>query len=144
MIGTFDTNLTPFEPLARFVGAHSTGTWTLRIADGVAFNTGTLNSWSVQICGRPFEASTPEMKLRTVTKGPGKVVLDWWRYPGLTSYRVYRATNPSSASNFANVSSQDPDTSDTRFEDLSSAPILFWFVTGVGPVGEGPWGHFGQ
>jgi hypothetical protein len=78
------------------------------------------------------------MRIRDVWKEPGKVVVTWWPYPGLSSYRVYRATDPSTPANFADVTSDDPSAADTRFEDTSSSPILYWLVTGVGPAGEGP------
>ncbi|WP_298155910.1 reprolysin-like metallopeptidase [Flavobacterium sp.] len=40
----------PANALAAFNGQASNGTWTLRIADGVSGDGGTLNSWSINIC----------------------------------------------------------------------------------------------
>ena len=72
-------------------------------------------------------------------------MLDWWPYPGLTGYRVYRGTDPVSASSFADVTSSDPNAADTRYEDATAAsPLLMYLVTGVSPRGESPWGHYGQ
>ena len=136
IIGWYDAALTPAEPLSRFDAEHSTGTWTLKVNDGVPTNTGTLNSWSVEVCGRPFEASTPEMRLRDVTLETGKVILTWWPYPGMTSYKMYRSTSPTPAS-FVNVTPSDPDPTDTRFEDTTPG-TLYYLVSGVGPAGEGP------
>ena len=144
VMGWFDTNLGTFEMLSRFEGEHSSGTWTLRILDSVPANTGTLNSWQLQVCGRPFEASTPEMKLRAASRSGDHGIFEWWPYPGLASYRVYRATSPSSAASFVNVTAEDPVVTDTLFEDSSTDPVVFFLVTGVGPQGEGAWGHFGR
>ncbi len=138
LVGWYDADRTPAEPLSRLNGEHATGTWTLRVHDAVPYNTGTLNGWSLEVCGRPFEASAPEMRLSEVWKEAGKVVLTWWPYPGLTSYRVYRSTTPASPASFTDVTSEDPSPADTRFDDASAAPILFWLVSGVGPSGEGP------
>ena len=142
--GWYDSEITPTEPLARFAGEASSGTWTLKVTDAVPFNTGTINNWSLEVCGRPFEARPPEMKLRSVTKANGKVVLDWWPYPGLTQYKVYRSSDPSSAASFADVTATDPNATDTRFEDASADTILYYLVTGVSPRGESVWGHFGR
>jgi len=58
----------------------------------------------------------------------------------MTSYRLYRSTDPASAGSFVQVA----DTADTSFTDSTADPVLFWIVTAVGPQGEGPKGHFGQ
>ena len=42
------------------------------------------------------------------------------------------------------VTAEDPDATDTLFLDTSAEPLLFYLVTGVGPNGEGPKGHFGE
>ncbi len=138
IVAWYDTERTPAEPLPRFVGEHSTGTWKLRVTDGVPANTGTLDGWSLEVCGRPFEAQAPEMRLRDLRNEPGKVALTWWTYPGMTSYRVYRSGTLVSRAEFVDVTSEDPDPGDTRFDDYTSSPILYWLVTGIGPAGEGP------
>ena len=71
-------------------------------------------------------------------------MLDWWPYPGMTGYRVYRSTDPSSAALFDDVTAEDDDVTDTRFEDRSPESLVFYLVTGIGTNGEGPLGHFGQ
>jgi hypothetical protein len=98
----------------------------------------------VEACGRPAEAATPEMRLRDFTSGPGGALLRWWPYPGMTSYRVYRSTDPSSAAAFLDVTAEDPDPTDVEFLDTTGAPLLYYLITAVGPQGEGPQGHFGQ
>jgi subtilisin-like proprotein convertase family protein len=49
------TPLVPEEALGAFIGEAPNGTWTLTISDDAAGNTGTLDSWSVEIttCGYP-------------------------------------------------------------------------------------------
>lgn len=138
LVGWYDSERSPAEPLARVNGEPAAGTWTLEVNDGVPANTGTLDAWSVEICGRPFESSTPEMRLRDVRREAGGTVVAWWPYPGMTSYRVYRSTAPVPRAEFLDVTAEDPDATDTTYEDTSSAPLEFWLVTGVGPKGEGP------
>ncbi len=138
IIGWFDTNLSSFEPLSRMNGQHSSGTWTLKVNDGVPNNQGTLNNWSLEVCGRPFETTTPEIRFDRIWTEPGKSILTWWPYPGLTSYKVYRSTSLVPRDQFIDVTSEDIDPADTRFEDLSSGSIVYWLVSGVGPNGEGP------
>lgn len=145
IVGWYDSQIAPAEPLSRFNGEGSQGTWTLRVTDAVPANSGTLNSWSVEVCGRPFEARPPEMRLRSVTRQAGVVALEWWPYPGLTGYRVYRGTDPASQASFADVTASDPNPADTRYEDATAAaPLLMYLVTGVSPRGESPWGAYGR
>jgi subtilisin-like proprotein convertase family protein len=142
--GTYGDDLTPFDPLSRFFGESSQGIWTLEVNDGVPSNTGTLDAWSLEVCGRPLEAAPPEMRFRRHGVEPGGVALEWWPYPGLDSYRVYRATDPTSAGAFVDVTVEDDDSTDTRFLDATTEPLAFYLVTGVGANGEGPKGHFGE
>ena len=142
--GVFGVDLTPFVPLSRVDGESSAGTWSLRVDDGVPGNTGSLEAWSAKVCGRPFEASTPEMRLADVERTPGGVAISWWPYPGMSDYRVYRSSDPSQPGGFIDVTAEDPDPTDTRFEDVAAGDALYWIVTGVGPRGEGPKGHFGE
>jgi carboxypeptidase D len=140
----YDDDLAPFDPLSRFFGETSLGIWTLNVHDGVSGNTGTLDAWSVEVCGRPIEATPPEMRFRRHGVEPEGAWLEWWPYPGLDSYRVYRATDPSSAGAFVDVTAEDGNNTDTRFLDTTAEPLAFYLVTGVGPNGEGPKGHFGD
>ncbi len=91
-----------------------------------------------------MESTTPEMRLRELVAESEAVRLHWWPYPGLDSYRVYRATDPSDVGAFIDVTASDDDDTDTQFLDHGSDPLVFYIVTGVGPQGEGPKGHFGQ
>ncbi len=134
----YDDDVAPAEPLSRLVGENAAGTWTLEVRDGVPYNTGALSGWSLRVCGRPFESSTPEMKIRDVARTAAGTSVTWWPYPGLASYRVYRATEPGPRAGFTDVTPFDPDATDTAFEDDTDAPLVLWLVTGVGPAGEGP------
>jgi subtilisin-like proprotein convertase family protein len=142
--GTYDDDFTPFESFSRFLGETALGNWTLRVRDGAAGDTGSLDSWSLEVCGRPFEETPPEMRFHRHWVEPQGVVLEWWPYPGLDFYRVYRSTDPSTAGGFVDVTTEDADNTDTRFLDASGEPLTFYLVTGVGPNGEGPQGHFGE
>ena len=122
----------------------SAGTWQLRVTDSGPGDDGTLTLFGVEICGRDFEATPPEMRFRRHWVEPDGAVLEWWPYPGMDSYRVYRATEASSADGFVDVTAEDDDNTDTRFVDTSTEPLVYFVVTGVGPSGEGPKGHFGQ
>ena len=136
VVGWYDTQKTPAEPLSRLTGLASSGTWTLKVNDGVPANTGVLNSWSVEVCGRPFESTTPEIRVRDVLRAGAQTVLSWWPYPGLTSYTVYRSTSPAPGG-FVNVTASDANPADTAFTD-SAGGTQYYLVSGVGPAGEGP------
>jgi len=144
IVGTYGGDLTPVGDLGQLDSMPTGGSWELRVTDNAGGDTGTLNGWSIEACGRGFEVATPEMRLRSLSLDQGQVQLEWWPYPGLQSYRVYRATDAPSAAAFADVTVQDGDDTDTSFTDSSAAPLVFYLVTGVGPLGEGPKGHFGE
>jgi subtilisin-like proprotein convertase family protein len=128
--GWYDTALTPSEPLTRLRGGHAAGTWKLEVEDGVPLNTGNILGWSVQVCGRPFEATLPPMKIRDVAKSAGGVDVTFWPYPSATAYRVYRSSDPRSPGSFTEVT-------DTTFHD-DTAGDAYWLVSGVNASGEGP------
>jgi len=98
----------------------------------------------VTFCGRPPEAAVPEMKISSMVSEPGGTRVEWWPYPGVTSYRVYRSTDPSLEAAFVDITSEDPDATDTTFIGTSVDPLVFYLVTGVGSQGEGVKGHFGE
>ena len=78
------------------------------------------------------------MKFRDVSAEPSGVLLRWWPYPGLDSYMVYCATDPSSPAMFADVTGEDADDTDSSFLDTTALPLAYYLITGVGPQGEGP------
>jgi subtilisin-like proprotein convertase family protein len=47
-----------YARMAYFKGMQAQGTWTLRIRDDLAGNTGTLNSWSLTVCQDPGQRCT--------------------------------------------------------------------------------------
>ncbi len=55
MTGTFS----PSSPLSVFNGGQANGTWTLSASDSYNQDTGTLNSWFVQVCTDVYTLSTP-------------------------------------------------------------------------------------
>ena len=136
--GWYGTDLVSNEPLSRFAEEHGAGTWTLAVSDDVPLNTGTLTGWSLEVCGRPFEAALPPMRIRDVARnGDGSVALAWWPYPGAAHYEVYRSADPRAAGSFLNVTVEDTDPTDTAFHDATAGDV-YWLVSGVGPSGEGP------
>ena len=138
IVGWYDTQLTPAEPLSRLVGGHTAGVWHLEVTDGVPLNTGTLNGWSLEVCGRPFEAAVPRMRIAGVAKGTGGAIdVTWWPYPTASRYRVYASSDPRVPGSFADVTPLDADDTDTTFHDIASGD-RYWLVSGVGPNGEGP------
>ena len=144
IVGTYGLDLSPAEPLSVLNGEGAGGTWELKVSDLAGSDTGTVNAWSLIYCGRTVEASTPEMRFRELTPESDGVHLNWWSYPGLDSYRVYRSNDPAAAAAFVDVTAEDDDSTDTFFLDTSTDPLNCFLVTGVGPQGEGPQGHFGD
>ena len=57
MTGTFS----PSSPLSAFNGGQANGTWTLSVEDFYDVDTGTLNSWFVQVCTDVYTLSTPSV-----------------------------------------------------------------------------------
>lgn len=136
--GWYDTTLTPNEPLTRFRGGHAAGIWKLEVEDGVPLNTGNLLGWSVEVCGRPFEAALPAMRISEVAKaGDGGADVSFWPYPHATSYRVYRSSDPRSPGSFLDVTGEDGDATDSSFHDASAGDV-YWLVSGFNAGGEGP------
>ena len=55
MTGTYS----PSSPLSAFNGLQANGTWSLLVADWYNVDTGTLNSWSINVCTQVATLSTP-------------------------------------------------------------------------------------
>jgi subtilisin-like proprotein convertase family protein len=144
IVGTYGVDLIPAESLSAFIGQEAEGTWILEITDNALVNNGSLQAWSLDVYGYPGDLPSPEMRFRGASKQSGGAQFEWWPYPGLTSYRVYRSTDPSSSAAFLDVTGEDGDDSDTLFLDGSTVPLVYYLVTGVGSQGEGPKGHFGE
>lgn len=90
-------------------------------------------------CGVPGE-----MALIGAWKVGTDAVLEWWDNPLCTGYRVWRSTDPTTAGAFLDVTGEDPDPSDCEFQDASPGSIHYFLIEGLGPDGDGPWGHYGQ
>ena len=80
--------------LAAFNGQNPTGTWTLSIADDLNANGGTLNSWSLEVCGPPPPAYGLSLT-KTVGLDPSVCATDTeiTVAPGTTVYYCYTAAN---------------------------------------------------
>lgn len=52
----------PVDLLSNFNGESRQGTWTLKVRDAVSGNFGTINSASINICGKTFTLGTPEFE----------------------------------------------------------------------------------
>ncbi len=50
----FTGTFTPDEDLAIYNGTLSGGDWTLNVSDNAGFDTGTIDNWSIEICGSPL------------------------------------------------------------------------------------------
>lgn len=85
------------DQLSRFDGLQQQGTWTLRVADVVASDTGTLNSWGTDVSPADCDGVAPPPPPGAIsglnaTPGPGSVALDWDDTPTATEYQVFRKT----------------------------------------------------
>lgn len=58
-VGTYK----PLQPLAPFIGKTANGNWRLLVGDGFATKTGTINSWSIQVCSQTMVLSTQNFGL---------------------------------------------------------------------------------
>ena len=50
----FTGSFSPFSPLTALLDTASAGTWSLKAADVVGGDTGTLNAWGLELCGTPI------------------------------------------------------------------------------------------
>ncbi len=86
----------PEQPgrLAAFNGQAAGGTWTLQLADDAANNAGTLNAWSLEICGTPPPAYAVTLT-KTVGLVPGvcATTSSLLAPPGATVYYCYTVSN---------------------------------------------------
>jgi subtilisin-like proprotein convertase family protein len=64
--GTYQPN----QALSAFNGQSSLGTWTLTIIDSFDGDGGSLNSWSLQICGSPAACTDPTITNFTASANP--------------------------------------------------------------------------
>jgi subtilisin-like proprotein convertase family protein len=88
-------------------------------------------------CGIPGE-----VKLTAMSKAGGEVHLEWWENPLCIDHRIWRSSDPGSAGGFVDVTGEDPDSTDCLFNDSSGGSVIYWIIEGIGPDGDGPWGHY--
>jgi subtilisin-like proprotein convertase family protein len=55
--------VTPGESLAAFNGQNSQGVWTFRVYDNFAQDTGTINSWGIEVCTQTVALTSSENQL---------------------------------------------------------------------------------
>jgi subtilisin-like proprotein convertase family protein len=53
IVGTYPDDLTPAEPLTALLGHQPAGPWRLTITDSTLPDVGSLEGWSIEICGYP-------------------------------------------------------------------------------------------
>jgi hypothetical protein len=106
--------------------------------DDVVVNTQGRNCDS-HACGIPGEVEQV-----MVNKSGGNIAVSWDPNALAVQYKIYRSSDPTSASAFNDVTTEDADLSDTIFLDRSDGEILYFIITADGPDGEGPWGHYSQ
>ncbi len=116
-------------PITGFERESISGDWTLFISDNAFFDTGFLNSWSLEIEGSSGNA------LELVASdgaAPGSVLLSWDPLPGAGNYRIYRSTV-----NDPNGATQIGSTSQTSFTDESATAglLYYYWVRGENPLG---------
>jgi len=70
-------------------------------------------------CGVPGE-----VRLASVDKQGGEVVLEWGGDPLCLEFVVWRSTDPTEAATLVNVTNEDPDPTDLIFRDAEEAPLL--------------------
>ena len=61
--GTTLQTVVPGESLAAFNGQNAQGTWTFRVYDNYAGDTGTVNSWAIEVCTQTITLITTENQL---------------------------------------------------------------------------------
>lgn len=67
LVTWYDTETQPAEPLSAFNGANAFGVWRLKVEDLASSDTGTLNAWTLEVCGQPIiEAPTLVVSGHTV------------------------------------------------------------------------------
>ncbi len=78
----FTGSFSPEEVLSVFNDETSAGTWTLNVADGAGQDTGTIDSWSLDICGQMTLSVTDDIELNKFSiypnpnQGSFNVVID--------------------------------------------------------------------
>lgn len=61
--GATQQTVAPSASLAAFNGQNPQGTWTFRVYDNFAEDTGTINSWGIEICTQTIQLNTNENQL---------------------------------------------------------------------------------
>jgi subtilisin-like proprotein convertase family protein len=68
--GTTLQNVAPSSALSVFNGQNPNGTWTFRVYDNYAGDTGTVNSWAIEVCTQTITLTTENFGLENFTLYP--------------------------------------------------------------------------
>ena len=98
MTGTYS----PSQPLSAFNGLEASGAWTFQVRDGWIQDTGSVNSWSVEVCTQTATLATTEN--------------------GLTNFAVY--PNPSNGNFNIQFESQSANGVNVMVHDLRGRAIM--------------------
>lgn len=60
---TTQQTVAPSSPLSVFNGQNASGTWSFRVIDGYTNDTGTMNSWGIELCTQTITLANPEFGL---------------------------------------------------------------------------------
>jgi subtilisin-like proprotein convertase family protein len=151
----------PQAHLSSFDAQSMTGTWTLTVFDLASADTGSLQSWGLDMPVSTCDFVPPPAPAQptglTLTEGGGSVALDWADTPTATSYEIYRRTsagsypaNPAGTSGSSSFSDSPPAGQSYCYEvgalnDASPGPLSEERCTGGGtPPGGEPGGTPGS
>ena len=92
--GSFRPQVAVDQLLSRFDGESQNGTWTLKVSDLAGADTGTLQSWGLDVatvaCDFVPSAAPGQPTGLAATAGSDSVALDWDDTPAATEYEIYR------------------------------------------------------
>jgi subtilisin-like proprotein convertase family protein len=144
----FTGSFRPEGLLSTVNGIPANGTWTLEITDDTAQDSGTLNSWSIQITNPAgaYECTTCAPAAPgavTELKFTAKDAISWTTAPGASNYYVYRGT-PADLPNLLTVgvdSCERGQTAGASFSGVTETPASgafeWYLVRGWNAVGYG-------
>jgi len=134
--------IAPVDPFSVFNGESISGVWTLTIEDDASGDVGTLDGWTLELCGNISAPNCPTTA-PTLTS-PADMAIDeilapgfsWTAVPDAVQYTIEIATDAA----FTNIVVTDVSnsTSYTPSMDLNAQTTYYWRVTGFNSCGSGP------
>ncbi len=138
--GSADDIFLDREPVSGFLGESASGEWTLNVSDNVGFDTGILNSWSLEV---DAAVSGPGNLVASDGTYNDRVSMNWDPVGGAGEYEVYRA-----ATNQSGSSTKIGMTSNTTYDDSTATaglPYHYWIraknADGLSPFSNGDRGY---